>query len=191
MLIVTIIFENRIADSYTLVTNIRLGIVGGGGDQLSDNVLAFVAEGTTQSIIRASALHWDLLTEPPNLGTDKFIIADSGRKDSAVWRASYNFGSQNRPKCVDSLPDGRAANEAEKPRIGSEILCQCLGSSRPGTFCHVPGGEHTAVSGVKSCDANAAARANPAWTCIRYGLRDHRLCRPPHTRGQPARPHRL
>ena len=84
MLLVAIVFKNRITDSYAFVTNVRLRVVGGGGDQLSDNILAFVAEGTTQSIIRASALHWDLLTEPPNLGTDKSIIADSRRKDSAV-----------------------------------------------------------------------------------------------------------
>jgi hypothetical protein len=73
VLIVTIVFENRIADSYAFVTNVRLGVVGGGGDQLSDNVLAFVAEGTTQSIIRASALHWDLLTDHPNLTADNSL----------------------------------------------------------------------------------------------------------------------
>ena len=80
MLILPIVFENRIADRDALVTNIRLGIVGGRGDQLPDYILAFVAEGTTQSIIRASALHWDLLTDHLNLNTDILIIAKFRRK---------------------------------------------------------------------------------------------------------------
>jgi hypothetical protein len=63
MLIMTVVFKNRITDGNAFVTNVGLGIVGGRGDQLPDYVLAFVAEGTTQSIIRASALHWDLLTD--------------------------------------------------------------------------------------------------------------------------------
>src|ERR1035437_4401212 len=64
LLIVTVVLENRIADGNAFVTNVSLGIVGERGDQLPDNILAFVAEGATQSIIRASALHWDLLTDP-------------------------------------------------------------------------------------------------------------------------------
>jgi hypothetical protein len=73
MLIVPIVFKNRIADCNALVTNVRLRIIGGRGDQLPNNILAFVAEGTTQSIIRASALHWDLLTDHPNLTADNSL----------------------------------------------------------------------------------------------------------------------
>jgi hypothetical protein len=80
VLIVTIVFENRITDGNAFVTDIRLGIVGGRGDQLPDYILAFVTEGTTQSIIRASALHWDLLTDHQSLNADILIIAKLGRK---------------------------------------------------------------------------------------------------------------
>src|SRR5580704_16138301 len=78
MLIMTVIFKNRITDGNAFVTNIRLGIIGGRGDQLPNDILAFVAEGTTQSIIRASALHWDLLTEPRKSKCLQFIIAKLG-----------------------------------------------------------------------------------------------------------------
>lgn len=83
MLIMTVVFKNRITDGNAFVTNIRLGIVGGRGDQLPDYILAFVAEGTTQSIIRASALHWDLLTDHQSLNADILIIAKLGRKDKS------------------------------------------------------------------------------------------------------------
>ena len=65
MLILPIVFKNRITDGDAFVTNLRLGIIGRRGDQLPNDILAFVAEGATQCIIRASALHWDLPTEPP------------------------------------------------------------------------------------------------------------------------------
>ena len=73
MLILPVIFKYRIANRDALVTNIRLGIIGGRGDQLPNDILTFVAEGTTQSIIRASALHWDLLTDHPNLIADNSL----------------------------------------------------------------------------------------------------------------------
>ena len=95
MLIMTVVFENRITDGNAFVTNIRLGIVGGRGDQLPDYILAFVAEGTTQSIIRASALHWDFLTDHQSLNADILIIAKLGRKHKS-YRSNMDYEDRDR-----------------------------------------------------------------------------------------------
>ena len=123
MLIVTVVFKNRITDGNAFVTNIRLGIVGGRGDQLPDYVLAFVAEGTTQSIIRASALHWDLLTDHQSLNADILIIAKLGRKHKS-------YPSGNRLLGI-SKPLGTATNifSAEAITIISTTLLDDLTGS--------------------------------------------------------------
>jgi len=61
LLLVTVILENRVAYSDALIANIGARIIGRRGDELSDDVLTFVAEGTTQGIIGAGTLHGCLL----------------------------------------------------------------------------------------------------------------------------------
>ncbi len=61
LLLVPVVFKDRIADGDALVANIGARVVGGGGDQLADNVLALVTERTTKRIVGASALHRGLL----------------------------------------------------------------------------------------------------------------------------------
>ena len=61
LLLMAVIFENGVADSNTLVTNVGARIIRGGGDQLTNNILALVTKRTTERIIRASSLHRDLL----------------------------------------------------------------------------------------------------------------------------------
>src|SRR3954453_9836143 len=56
-LFLAVIFENGIADGNAFVTDVRARIVRGGGDQLSNDILAFMAERTTQRIIGACTLH--------------------------------------------------------------------------------------------------------------------------------------
>jgi hypothetical protein len=46
MLVSPVIFQNRVAYRDALVANIGAGVVAGGGDELTDYVLALVAEGT-------------------------------------------------------------------------------------------------------------------------------------------------
>ena len=56
-LIVPVVLENRIADGDAFVANVRARIIARGGNQLADNVLAFMTEGTTEGIVRTSTLH--------------------------------------------------------------------------------------------------------------------------------------
>jgi hypothetical protein len=53
---VPIILNNRIANRYTFVTDIGARVITGGGDELTDYVLAFVAERTAEGIIGSGAL---------------------------------------------------------------------------------------------------------------------------------------
>ena len=56
-LIVPVVFENRVADGDALVADVSAGVIAGGGDQLSDYVLAFMAKRTTERIVGTGSLH--------------------------------------------------------------------------------------------------------------------------------------
>ena len=56
-LLLTVIVEDRVAHSDALVADIRAGVIRWGGDELTNNILTFVAEGTAQRIIGASTFH--------------------------------------------------------------------------------------------------------------------------------------
>jgi hypothetical protein len=43
-----VVLEDRVADADALVANVGAWIIGGGGDQFSNYILAFMAERTTQ-----------------------------------------------------------------------------------------------------------------------------------------------
>ena len=45
-LLLTVILEDRVTDRDALIADIRAWVVRGGGDQLTDNILTFVAERT-------------------------------------------------------------------------------------------------------------------------------------------------
>ena len=118
MLIMTVVFKNRITDGNAFVTNVSLRIVGGRGDQLPDYILAFVAEGTTQSIIRASALHWDLLTDHLNLNADILIIAKLGRKHKN-YPSKMNYEDHDRGDAVPGVcPAGPQGAETGRGTAG-------------------------------------------------------------------------
>jgi hypothetical protein len=52
-----VVLEDRVADGDTLVTDIGTGVVAGGGNQLSDDILTLMAKGTPQRIIRSGTFH--------------------------------------------------------------------------------------------------------------------------------------
>src|SRR5258706_15983675 len=56
-LIVAIVFQDGIAHRDALITDVGTRIVARGRDQLADNVLAFMTEGTTERVVRTSTLH--------------------------------------------------------------------------------------------------------------------------------------
>jgi NAD(P)H-hydrate repair Nnr-like enzyme with NAD(P)H-hydrate dehydratase domain len=56
-LLLPVVLKDRVAYGDALVANISTGVVGGRGDQLPDNILALMAERTTQRIIGACTLH--------------------------------------------------------------------------------------------------------------------------------------
>jgi hypothetical protein len=56
-LIVTIVFKDRIADRDAFIANVSTRVVAWRRDELSNNVLAFVAKGTTERVVRTSTLH--------------------------------------------------------------------------------------------------------------------------------------
>jgi hypothetical protein len=51
-----VVFENGVADGDALIANVGPGVVAGGRDQLPNNILALMAEGTSKCVIGASAL---------------------------------------------------------------------------------------------------------------------------------------
>jgi hypothetical protein len=55
-LFVAIILNDRIAYRDTFIADVCPGIVAGGGDELSDYILAFVTERTAEGIVRSGAL---------------------------------------------------------------------------------------------------------------------------------------
>jgi len=55
-LLVPIILNDGIANRYTFVTDIGAGVITRGGNEFTDYVLAFVAEGTAEGIIGSGAL---------------------------------------------------------------------------------------------------------------------------------------
>src|ERR1700674_2472882 len=61
LLLMPVILKNGVAHSNALVTNIGARIIRGGGNQLTNNILALVTKRTTQRIVQASSLHRDLL----------------------------------------------------------------------------------------------------------------------------------
>jgi len=63
-LIRLIVFKNGIANAYALVADIGARIIARRGDQLADNILAFMAKRTTECIVRPGALHANLLFWP-------------------------------------------------------------------------------------------------------------------------------
>src|SRR5579863_1056714 len=88
-----VILENRIADGNTFVANIGPRVIRRGGDQLSDHILALMAERTTQRIIGSSALHTDLLVgmvKPLSVS----IIAKIGSRDIGPGVLSTTCGAQ-------------------------------------------------------------------------------------------------
>ena len=56
-LIVPIILEDRIAYGDAFVTDVSSGVIIGGGDQLTNYVLTFVAKRTTQRVVGSSTFH--------------------------------------------------------------------------------------------------------------------------------------
>jgi len=59
-LVVTIVFQDRVAYGDALVTNISSGVIVGGGDSLTDYVLTFMTKRTTQRVVGTSTFHADL-----------------------------------------------------------------------------------------------------------------------------------
>ena len=47
LLLIAVVLENRIADGNALVADVGARIIRGGGDQLTDNILAFMTKRTT------------------------------------------------------------------------------------------------------------------------------------------------
>jgi hypothetical protein len=56
-LIVTVVFKDGIADRDAFIANISTRVVAWRRDELSNNVLAFMAKGTTERVVRTSTLH--------------------------------------------------------------------------------------------------------------------------------------
>jgi hypothetical protein len=50
-MLVTIVFQDRVANGNALVADVSSRIIAGRGDELTDNVLTFMAEGTTKGIV--------------------------------------------------------------------------------------------------------------------------------------------
>ena len=55
-LLVPIVFNDRVANRNALVTNVSPRVIARGRDELTDDVLAFVAERTAEGIVRSGAL---------------------------------------------------------------------------------------------------------------------------------------
>ena len=67
-LFMAVIFENRITYGDAFVADVRTGVIAWGRNQLADNILAFMAKGTAERIVRTSTLHAD----SPELGSGLF-----------------------------------------------------------------------------------------------------------------------
>jgi hypothetical protein len=52
-----VVLQNGVANRNALVTDIRSGVIAGGGDQLTYDVLALMAKGTAQRLVGSSSLH--------------------------------------------------------------------------------------------------------------------------------------
>ena len=121
LLLMPVIFENGVTDPNALVTNVGARIIRGGGDQLTNNVLALVTKRTTERIIRASSLHRDLLKILLiKKRTDNLIIANFGRQgtNGLVGYPPYEGkrmtlwpGSRLNPESVPEL-------DVDQPRLG-------------------------------------------------------------------------
>src|SRR5579884_4158870 len=56
-LFVPVVFQDGIANCDTLVADVGSRIVARRGNQLANDILAFMAEGTTERVVRTSTLH--------------------------------------------------------------------------------------------------------------------------------------
>ena len=56
-MLVTIVLQNGIAYGDAFVADVGPGVITRRRDELADNVLTFMTKGTTQRIVRPSALH--------------------------------------------------------------------------------------------------------------------------------------
>jgi hypothetical protein len=82
-----VILKDGIADGDALVANVGARIVGGRGDQLTNNILAFMAERTTQRIIGTYTLHGFSYTEESNLLETIPVYPTSGWERAGKPRA--------------------------------------------------------------------------------------------------------
>src|SRR5215470_978177 len=57
LLLIAVVFQDRVADGDTLVADVSAWVIRGRGDQLTNNILAFVAKRTTEGIVGAGTLH--------------------------------------------------------------------------------------------------------------------------------------
>ena len=56
-LLVPVVLEDLVADRDAFIANVGAGIIARRGNQLADNVLALVAEGTAQGVVRTRSFH--------------------------------------------------------------------------------------------------------------------------------------
>jgi hypothetical protein len=71
-----VVVQDGIADGDAFITDVGAGVIRWGGNQLTNNVLAFMAERTAKRIVGASSLHRSLLF---NMGPpENLIIAKIG-----------------------------------------------------------------------------------------------------------------
>ena len=90
-LIVPVVFEDRVTNGDTFITNVGPRIVAGRRDQLSDNILAFVAEGTTKRVVRTSTFH----SESPKNKDLHFIWVDGSLSTSIISANPENRSLEN------------------------------------------------------------------------------------------------
>src|SRR5579864_1970589 len=88
LLLMAVVFKDGVADPNALVTNVGARVIRGGGDQLTNNILAFVTKRTTERIVQASSLHRDLLKI--------LLIKSGGRSQYSELQRPLHYGLARR-----------------------------------------------------------------------------------------------
>jgi hypothetical protein len=57
LLLIAVVLEDRVADGNALIADIGAWVIRGGGDQFTNNILAFMAKRATEGIVGAGTLH--------------------------------------------------------------------------------------------------------------------------------------
>src|ERR1700730_11957930 len=90
LLLIAIVLEDRVADGNALIADIGAWVIRGGGDQFTNNILAFMAKRATEGIVGAGTLHGISCTKgievsyAPSIA-DFWAIRDQGGKETCKW----------------------------------------------------------------------------------------------------------